>query len=144
MSDKISTTSENIVNKNLEKLKNPEKKDKRVINLWNYQNFSPEILDILKSITRMQSFKNLSFMRDQIIAHQDVSNRSNMFPKDRIRSRLSPSYVEGLGEILNLCIKAYCICMPSFTEKYYINDDGAIIEIKEMLRKAPPELRKLN
>jgi hypothetical protein len=91
--------------------------------LWNYQKLSPKILDILISVTECQEFKNLSLFRDQVIGHQDVNNRSNMFPRDRMGSRISSSYVEGLEQILNLCIQAYCICVPSFTEKSYINDE---------------------
>lgn len=97
-------------------LNKPESKDKRVINLWNYGGFVPEILNILKAITKDQSFINLTLMRDQVIAHQDISNKvQNMFPRDRIISMVSSSYVHGLEKICSMCIKAYCINNPNNT-----------------------------
>lgn len=120
-----------------------DNKDARVISLWNFKDFTDKKQNELQKITN--EFKNtgLKTIRDQIIAHQDISNRNNNIPNSRRRGIIDSKIIKSLQEILEKMIKEFRDYAAKFKNPYsdqYFDTFEARKEIELVLSQAKPDL----
>lgn len=117
--------------------------DKRVMSFWNWQDFMKHKRKEIESITDIFNKKNFKQIRDQMIAHQDISNANNNFPSPRRRGIIRQEIVEQLQDILDKMIKELCDYAKKFSTPYssqYFDSSNAEKEIKTVMKLAEPVL----
>jgi len=120
-----------------------DNKDARVISLWNLIDFRDKKKEKLQVITNKFIESPLKQVRDQIVAHQDRSNPSNLFPFDRMRGCISSSLIGLLREILKETISEFCDYATNFSTPYsdeWFNGAKATEQIETALSQAKPKL----
>ncbi|MCE9628597.1 MAG: hypothetical protein K8Q91_01240 [Candidatus Vogelbacteria bacterium] len=120
-----------------------DSKDSRVIGLWNWKDFTSYKSSELKLIT--DSFNNgpLKTIRDQLIAHQDVSNPNNQFPDSRRTGIIKENLIMLAQSTLDSIINEFCDYAQKFSTPYseqYFDTEEAKNQLTSVMRLAVPTL----
>lgn len=120
-----------------------DKKDARVISLWNFKDFVGKKQKELQQLTDKFTNYGLKTIRDQIIAHQDMGNKNNNIPNSRRRGIINLQLIKLLQEILEEMVKEFRDYASNFSRPYgdqYFNTTNARQEVELILNQAKPTL----
>lgn len=127
-----------------------KEKDKRIISFFNWDilindNSYKEILDWL---VKTEEFIRLVTCRDQVFAHQDISNHSNNFPNDRLKWLISETLINDAEKILDALIKLFdCITreknIPYDLNSYFWTKKSEE-EIEFVIWQIKPKIEKIS
>lgn len=116
--------------------------DSRVMSFWNWPEFVAARGKELQCLTNEFERSGQKTVRDQMIAHQDSSNRNNNVPSAR-RLGIRTEVIKQAQSFLQKLIDEFFVFTNESSPVYspdYFNADDAYEEIEKMFSLAPPTL----
>lgn len=117
-----------------------DKRDPRLISFWNWSDFISHYDNQvgLKEIIDLFQIHGLREIRDQIVGHMDISNKTNNYPYNRRTGMINSELVRRLKQLQEKLIKLLIQYKNDYAA--YFDTKQAMQEIKEVMDRAKPKM----